>query len=64
LDNYRALGNAEAYYKAGIFASFASYSIPVKGPLTVYFLRQAPASAPTILILLMLTWKIITARTR
>lgn len=33
------LGDAEAYYKAGTLASFASYSIPLKAPMTVYFLK-------------------------
>jgi hypothetical protein len=33
------LGDAEAYYKAGMMASFASYAIPVKAPMTVYFLK-------------------------
>jgi hypothetical protein len=33
------LGDAEAYYKAGILASWSFYSIPVTGPMTVYFLH-------------------------
>jgi hypothetical protein len=33
------LGDAETYYKAGILASMNYYSIPVKGPMTVYFLK-------------------------
>jgi hypothetical protein len=33
------LGDAETYYKAGILASLNYYSIPVKGPMTVYFLK-------------------------
>jgi hypothetical protein len=33
------LGNAEAYYKAGIQASWDYYSIPAAGAMTVYFLH-------------------------
>lgn len=33
------LGDAEAYYKTGIDASFDYYSIPQKGAMTVYFLK-------------------------
>ena len=33
------LGDAEAYYRAGINASFAYYAIPQKGSMTVYFLK-------------------------
>ncbi len=33
------LGDAEAYYHTGMLASFASYNVPVKGAMTVYFLK-------------------------
>ncbi|MEO6720138.1 MAG: SusD/RagB family nutrient-binding outer membrane lipoprotein [Ferruginibacter sp.] len=33
------LGDAEANYRMGIMASFASYKIPVKGSMAVYFLK-------------------------
>lgn len=40
------LGNAEAYYIAGIKASMAFYGIPESGPFTVYFLKSgSPGSS-------------------
>jgi hypothetical protein len=39
-----ATGNAENHYAAGIVASWAAYSIPTAGPLTVYFYRPGSSS--------------------
>jgi hypothetical protein len=40
------LGNAEAYYKAGILASMAFYKIPLSGPITTYvYVSGSPGGA-------------------
>jgi hypothetical protein len=42
------LGNAEAYYKAGIETSMAFYGIPETGSFTAYFLKSgSPGSTAT-----------------